>query len=247
MVEMTLHPLITALEEPQAKQKFGKAIETADFVVSIADQPIGVSVPAIFEKLGQPVPPEIDLYRRFGVWLVPNRVNITRRKGLREVTSVGIECEYLNAPQTCSTVALIPAPQFITIGGVAGGFTCSGSFSPAGEALASGATGDGTLDVFGLSIAARTGGSVSASFHCNVVTPVISAVGIGSSRAEWAFTRHEQALFGRDLQTWSTVVLPKRQRTLTLRMRAYITTRIAFVPSRHQSDWETITCDLGGF
>lgn len=243
-----MQPVTPVLEQAVREKDFGEpAIDTGKFSVTIADRPVGLSVAALSERLEQPIPPEVDIYQRFAVWLVPNRVSIIRRSGFAETISAGIECEYLNGSKTCSIVSLLPAPQFIVWGKADGSIHCAGNLSFAGETLPAG--GDmGVVRIneagigFGISGAAR----VSASFSVNVVTPYVSAVGIGSSRAEWRFDRHEEALFGRDLETWAVILLPKRQKELEMRIRVYVTLRTVFVPTRHQSDWQNVTCLLGG-
>lgn len=248
MAELDLQPVTPILEQGVLDKDFGEpAIDTGKFSVTIADRPVGLNVAALSERLEKPIPPEVDLYQRFAVWLIPNRVSIIRRSSLAEVTSVGIECEYLNGSKTCSIVSLLPAPQFIVWGKVDGSIHCAGNLSFVGETLpASGDMGVVRINEAGIGFGTSATAKVSASFNVNVVTPYISAVGIGSSRAEWRFDRHEEALFGRDITTWATVLLPKRQKELELRMRAYVTLRTLFVPTRHESIWQNVTCLLGG-
>lgn len=246
MPELDLQPVTPALEQTVRKKSFGDpAIDTGKFSVTIADKPIGLSVAALSTRLDTPVPPEVDLYERFSVWLIPNRVSIIRRSGMSEVTAVGIECEYLNGTKTCSIVSLLPAPQFIVWGKADGEIHCEGNLSFAGETLpATGDLGVARISEAGINFGVSGSAKVSASFRVNVVTPYVAAVGIGSSRAEWRFDRHEEALFGRDLATWSTVVLPKFQKKLEMRMRVYVTLRTAFFPTRHESEWHNVTCVL---
>ena len=247
MAELDLQAVTPNLEGPILEKDFGEpAIDTGKFSVTIADKPIALSVAALSERLEKPIPPEVDLHKRFAVWLVPNRVSIIRRSGSSEVTSVGMECEYLNGDKTCSIVSLLPAPQFIVWGTADGSFHCAGNLSFAGETLpVSGDVGAIAINEAGIGFGTTGSAKLSASFSLNVVTPYISAVGIGSARSEWRFDRHKDALFGRDLVTWATVVLPKRQKQLELRMRVYLTHRTAFFPTRHESGWQNITCLLG--
>jgi hypothetical protein len=90
----------------------------------------------------------------------------------------------------------------------------------------------------------NTGGELSLRLEATIATPIISAVGLGSSRCEWRFDRDREPLFGRDIETWSVVVLPKRQTSLRLRARFYLISRMLFVPTRRQSDWLELTCPL---
>ncbi|HYI12346.1 MAG TPA: hypothetical protein VEK57_25050 [Thermoanaerobaculia bacterium] len=248
MVDLELHAVTPALEHTIAAKDFGApAIETGKFTVAIADKPIALAVAALSQRLGREIPAEVDLYQRFAVWLVPNRVSIIRRSGSAEVTSVGVECEYVNGEKTCSVVSLLPAPQFIVWGEAHGGFRCQGDLSFAGETLpVGGQLGAVNFREAGIGFGISSSAKLSAYFSLNVITPYVAAVGIGASRAEWRFDRHKEALFGRDVETWATIVLPKRQKALGMRMRVYLTLRTAFFSTRHESPWQSIECMLGG-
>lgn len=248
MAELELQPVTPALEQAIAEKDFGEpAIDTGKFVVTVADQPIALGVAALSQRLGREIPPEVDLYQRFAVWVVPHRVSILRRSGVAEVTSVGVECEYLNGEKTCSIVSLLPTTQFIVWGEADGSLRCQGNLSFVGEMLpVAGDLAAMSIREAGLGFGTSASAKLSASFSVNVVTPYIAAVGVGSSRAEWRFDRHKEALFGRDVETWATVVLPKRQKELEMKVRVYVTLRTAFFSTRHQSGWQSVKCTLSG-
>jgi hypothetical protein len=243
-MDTALNPVNPALEDFQEQQDFGTAIDAGGFSATIADTPVGLSLAEVFANVSGALPEAADLYKRFAVWLVPVRVGIVRRSGLAEVTSVGIECEFLNGKKTCCVVALMPTPQYVAWGKVGGNLKFAASLSVTGDL---GTPNGGTTDVPALpslSLVQQAGVGVMAQFSVNVLTPYISAVGIGSQHVEWRFDRHEQALFGRDIEAWAVVVLPKNQKNLEMRVRTYMTTRTAFFPTRRQSDWQQFTCRL---
>lgn len=238
-----LEPVTPQLERPLSDQDFGTAVDAAGFLASIADAPVGLPLASVFANLGQEIPPAVDLYRRFAVWLIPVRVGIIRRRGRAEVTSVGVECEFRNDGRTCCVVAVFPTAQFVEWGGATGQMRFSANLSMAGELLPAGEeTQLAGLPSF--SIAQRADVGVAAAFSMNVITPYISAVGVGSQRVEWRFDRHDEALFGRDLECWAVTILPKDQDSLSMRIRMYMTTRTAFFPTRRESDWQDVTCKL---
>src|SRR5437588_635306 len=107
-MKLALTPVAPQLEQFLSAQDYGTAIDDGGFVASIADSPIGLSLSAVFSASGAEIPPAVDLYRRFAVWLVPIRVGIVRRRGRAEVTSVGLECEFRNDGRTCCVIALLP-------------------------------------------------------------------------------------------------------------------------------------------
>lgn len=249
MAELMFEPLHPQLETRLAEQDYGRAFEQGGFVAHVADRPIALRLRSVFAALGRDVPPEVDLYRRFEVWLVPNRVNLLRRRGLAEITSLGLECEYLNDERTCCLVGLLPEARFVTCGEIAGTMECRGAFSAAGELMGSVSrlatqSQAENIEQQGLTFSVAAAGDVSVNFKLRVASPRIAAVGVGSGRAEWRFDLDQDPLFGQDIETWSVVVLPKRQRRLSLRLRMYCTWRTAFFPTRHQTCWQALSCEL---
>ena len=91
-------------------------------------------------------------------------------------------------------------------------------------------------------------GELKFQFRTTVLTPDVQAVGEGSSRCEWRFDRDQLPLYGRDIQTWAVVVLPRRQRELHYLMRFYLNVRTFFFSTRRESDWpmEKLVCRLEG-
>jgi hypothetical protein len=122
----------------------------------------------------------------------------------------------------------------------------AGSFSPTGEVSAGSETAaDQNGESFNVgSLSCKMSGSAAASlnFTANVATPSVAAVGIGSNRAEWKFNRAEEPLFGRDIETWAVLVIPKGFEELRYRIRFSLTTRTLFFPTRRESDWTELTC-----
>lgn len=195
------------------------------------------------------LPPNLQLYDRFRLWLVPQRIGLLRRSGLKEPVSVGLEVQYLSDGATCSIVSLIPAPEFVKHGEISftgsmkGSMRLSGALMPAADSVGV-PDAIGPLPIAGLDFSARSGAEAELSFTATVITPFISAMGLGSDRAEWRFDRHKEALFGRDIEAWAILALPKRQRELRYRIRYHVTTRSLFLPTRIESDWSEVTCML---
>jgi len=217
------------------------------FFARPGNQPIALRLREIFNELGQPMPKELGLYEMFEVWLVPHRVSITRQPGsIAEVTSVGLQIEYDHGDSTCSILSLIPAPQFIHHGRIAfggilqGNVNANGDISPAPEDFQF--KKKQNLGILNIGLLAS--GEVGFSFNASVVTPLISAVGIGASCCEWNFGKHNEPIFGKDIETWTVLALPKKQSTLTYRLRYYICWRTCFVTTRRQTKWIDITCIL---
>lgn len=213
------------------------------FAAQLADHPLAYSLAEIASASSDQA--TLDFYKRFSVCIVPHRLALIRRKGLSEPISVGLEIEYLNGNKTCSVVGLFPSPEFRVIGGIDSEFSANTDFG--GNMTAGNATNGSedsplpTMPMGSLRVGAKGTISTSLNIRCKVQTPKIMAVGIGSQRCEWRFDLGDRPLYGKDLETWSFLVLHKGQKEITFRMRFYVVTRLAFVPQRFQSNWETFT------
>jgi hypothetical protein len=262
MRELELTPTHSYLETPISEAHFGPADkaepsekqETGQFVIRLAEQPVAAPLDRVFASMGKAIPPEVDIYQRFKIWLVPHRLSILRRRGSAEITAIGLECEYTKASEIIGVIGLIPSAQFVTHGSIGGNFTCSGAFTFGGEPKPVTEKQPGTensltpdipvVETGSLKFGLAADAHVAASFNVTVATPYISAVGIGGRHVEWLFNRHNEPLFGRDIETWSVLLLPKRQRQLEYKARYYATVRTFFFPTRYESDWATVACDL---
>lgn len=233
--------------ELEGLPNLGSNEETEGCVARAGTAPICHDLRDVFDASGQEFPQHLRLYDRFRLWLVPSRLAIIRKSGLSEPVSVGLEVEYDSDGQTCSVVALLPSPEFVVHGSVnvdtkiAGSLDAAGQMSPLPSLDAMRAeTAVKSTMMAGLEIKASAG--LGLKFEATVVTPFISAVGVGSSRAEWRFDKHREALFGRDIETWSIVALPKRRKAFAYRVKYSIAARVAFFPTRRESDWTHIEC-----
>ena len=219
MLEFPIDRILNEALENEAV--LGDDEERDEFIVRCAKEPIGLRLRYVFEQLGKPVPADFALYKGFDVWLIPHRVSILRRKGLAEPVSVGISVEYVHGEKTCSIVSLIPEQQFIRRGQLATEFGIKGRLSVSGEAEPSQDTANlGSQKPAGaLQFGLTAGGEVGFQLSASVCSPIVAAVGKGNSRCEWVFRRQDVPLHDRDLETWSVVVLPKRQTDLVYRLK----------------------------
>ena len=237
--------------ELEGARDLGSVSEESDFAIRIATSPICHQLTSIFEALERPVPKDLRLYDRFSLWLVPHRLGVLRRQGLAEPVSVDIEVEYQADGETCSVVGLLPSPEFVRYGSIAANVSIGGSVQATGACVPDGDTGVGKADgteikaFAGLKFSAVSSGSVGLEFSAVIVTPYISAVGLGSDRAEWTFVKNKEALFGRDIETWCILALSKRRKELKYRMRFNVRTRTLFFPTSRQSEWVDVKCVLG--
>lgn len=253
MAEVELFPVHRELEQRLAEQDYGTPVEVKGLVGRIADRPIAFRLRDVLSALAVEIPKQVDLYKQFELWVVPGHVSVFREHGLAEVVSLGMECEFDSSGSTLCVVELLPGPAFIRHGSIEGDFACRGSISASGDVNPLSGIDAGpnssegpslSLEKQGLRFEARARGGVQVSFNFVVATPYVHAVGTGSGRSQWRFDRHQEPLFGRDMQMWTVLALPKHQSELKYRARMFITVRTAFFPTRRESDWQEIQCIL---
>jgi hypothetical protein len=233
-------------EELETDADLGTEAEDTEFSACIGDQPLGLKLRDVFTKLNKDVPVECALYKRFDVWLIPHRFSLVRKRGLAEPVAVGLEIEYETKDQTCSVISLIPGPRFQDHGQIclensySGAVDAGGDFTKCLENFNTGTA----LKLGALSFGITAKGRVAFSFHATISTPIISACGEGSSRCEWRFDRYDQPLFGKTIETWAALVLPKRKKELAYTLRFYYLKRTLFFPTRKEGQPIRIVCQL---
>ena len=236
-------PVSPLLHAPGALGKEPAApgeIEAGGFFARTQDQPIAVPLDEIFSSFDMLSGRTGYLFERFRVWLVPHGFSIVRRRGFAEAIAVGVEVRYLNAERPCSVQGLIPSFQFLEHGRFTAKVSLHGELEGSEGGLVSGIQ----RRFLGLDFTLTSSGSLVVGVSVSVATPYIAATGAQSSRCEWRFDRHKEPLYGRDIQTWSAVALPKRQRELEFETRFYFVARTFVVPSRWQSAFTRTKCKL---
>jgi hypothetical protein len=214
------------------------------FEVEVGEQPIGLSLRGLGPDSGLPIEADLaPLFKRFDLWLIPHRIHIRRVHGIHELVSVTINVRYDAEGGTCSVVSLFPEAQFVVLGTLEAhaSVDAAGSMSPLPGSLADTKNVGGSLDI-------GTAGGIKASmaFRTSISSPLISTGGKGSSRCSWTFEQHETPLFGRDIETWSVLVLPRRRKSVRYSMSVGYTQRLFVVPAQRTTNEVEISCPLVG-
>lgn len=223
-------------EELEGDVAFGGEIG-GGFRARIADVPIAYPLSVIANQFGVHSP-TLPILNRFEPILVPHRFSILKDAGLAAITAVGIRIEY-QGEQTCSIVSLLPEHEFVQVGEVA--FQCS--VGAAGDVAVDPTVLQGLVPI-GLGGSLKAGASVRGTLCLRgaIATPRISAVGKGSRSCEWQFALDGDPLYGRDIETWTVAMFPKRIRTIPCKIQISVTRRTAFIPTRWESDAVVLDC-----
>jgi hypothetical protein len=212
------------------------------FGVEIADRPMAFRLESVCRARGVPMPEGFALYAKsFDLWLVPHRVSVVRRNGLSEITSLGIAVRYLVEEDPCVVVSLLPEARFVDAGRLtfAASTDLHGNLSAVETIDNLGPVAEGMLRV---GVEASLGASLA--FELTLVSPIVSAVGKGSSRAEWMFEQKGPPLHGRDIETWSVLCLPPGRTSIDYEISLSLVRRLAFLPTRRETTPRRLTCRL---
>jgi hypothetical protein len=222
---------------PELEGEVGFGPENPDFgdrkiEGSIAKNPIARLFREVLEEGGQTYQPTA-LDEEYALWLVPHRLSVALRSNWAAVTAVGLDVEYDAGGATCSIVQLWPAAQYRLDASL---------LVHIGSQTSNTDTARLRLRVGTLEIA--LGEEPEVTFTAGVARAVVSAMGVGSQRCTWELLYGEQPLAGRDIETWSLLLLPKGKKTLKYRIRAWACHRTVFVPTRIESGWVDVNCKL---
>jgi hypothetical protein len=99
VADVDFFPLYRELEQRLTDQDYGTTAEAKGLVGRIADRPVAFRFRDILAAMEIAIPKQVDLYRQFELWLVPERISVFREHGLAEVVSLGLECEFENVRQ----------------------------------------------------------------------------------------------------------------------------------------------------
>jgi hypothetical protein len=225
--------------------------ETPDFKAMLHDKPIAIS----FKKmLSWERSAKIDrLYERFDLWFVPHRFSAFRESGNSTVSQIQCEINYLSDGETISIISLLPSTEFIDR--VSASLGAEGSLNVSinerGNIELDAISATMGLPLAPLSGSINTKGYVKLegkfNFHVSmrIVTPYITAVGVGSRNCLFQLKLYKDPLYNKDIETWAIVAMPKHSEDLVYRMRCSFTAGRYFVPRVWQSPWTDIRVERG--
>ena len=231
--EVLLESLAPELEGPVTLGATEPDLDNPRLRGWIATSPIGRAFEEVVVENGHEYK-KTALDEQFSLWAVPHRCSLIKTSRLAAVTGLAIEVQYKEENGgTCSVLQLWPAPRYRLDASLEGHIRWPVDL-PAGGTLA--------LKVGALEM--NVGRTSDATFAAKVVNPAISAVGVGSDQCAWDFDTDDPPLVGRDIETWSVLVLPRGAETIGYRMRIAARHRVAVVTTRTQSLWVDVTCPL---
>ena len=220
-------------------------IETDRLRLRIGDRPIARNLRRLYELGNRQMPDNLEVFTSYDLWLLTHAVSVIKEGGYKRVRHLGYRMSFHEKPRV-TVVEVLPQTRFVTkIGGFLRAET---DIQLNGEAKVP----DNLIALLEEVESFSLGGQIRFSAEANVVgrvsfsvmTPVIEAVGIGSSSSEWVFRKDSQPLLGDQLMI-QIVLTPRRLRKIKLRAQLHVTiTTFNFLPVRLESDWLELECEL---
>ena len=227
-------------------QKQQTEIELRNLRLGLGIRPVAYDLKQL-HKMGHARAPESSLYDGYDVWLIVHKVGVLDGGGLLKAKAVQYEVEFPEREVYC--LNLFPKTELETRAAAKIDYGVTLSASGAAEASTSVLGGAPWLPLAGgVRFSAATSAEVTGRLAWSLDTPIVQAVGEGSSKATWRFSRYQQHMLG-DQTMLQTVLLPRKERDrleFRIRGRLEVTSKIFPWGDARVTDWIAVTCPLLG-
>jgi hypothetical protein len=203
------------LAVPPSERTFGPgetspgAVQKGQVRVRVGERPIVRNLKTLYRKTGRAMPADLQLYSAYNVWLVVFYVGALRESGVRALSRFGFAVTFPEKPRV-TVLNLVPQSRFVKRVGLE--VTSEAALSLNGEAHVPDAVAGLLAETDVLSGTAKlrigTDARVVGTLSLSVMTPVVTAIGVGGRAAEWLFERDEKPLVG-DQHMAVTLLVPK--------------------------------------
>lgn len=220
------------LATPPSERTFGPGgradLQKGQVLLRVGQRPIVTNLKGVYLKSHQELPPNFEVFSAYDIWLIAFGVGILRKAGFREVKQFGLSVTFPEKPRV-TVLDVLPQTEFVKRLG--SDLKSELALGLNGSARASANVVADIVPTAPLQLSADA--SLKASAELNVVgnisfsvqTPIIQAIGVGGSCAEWVFKKSDKPLVG-DQHMMVTLLTPKNTEDLetTLRLSATIST-----------------------
>ncbi len=258
MREIILTPsdaLNPELEQPLSTTKLGgeAQIEKGNIAVRIGQRPIVRSLRELYERANKELPPDLQVFSSFRLWMITHVVSVVRERGMRDISHLSYEVQFPSEPRV-TTVQVIPQTQFIKKieGGVKTNWIVDVGLGVTGQVAPPAAVTELLEQTDSISFGGEAKANINFSnklylvgnLSFAVVTPLIAAVGVGGDYCRWDFTKDDVPLVGDHLMV-QILLVPKHDYELQFQARVSATiTVFDFLPDTRRSKWIDLTAHL---
>ena len=241
----------STFEIPPNKRHMGVEIGDGSIVkdkisIRVGKNAIAYNLKNLYQLSGKTVPPEIEIFTSYDIWIVNFNVGILKLGGWDSIKQVGLKVKY-NEPSFVNVIETLPKTEFIKLieGKLSfqGDLGLDGHINPPQVNLP--LLGQDKLIGLGGKLNLSTENSIIGKLTFSVISPLIMSVGIGSNTAEWIINKGDNPLYGDDITFTNIIMVKSGTENLQIEAMVYSTISVYnLVPSRRSSNWLPIKCDL---
>jgi len=212
-------------------------LEKGQVRLRIGERPIVRDLKRLYRKSGKTLPPDLEVFSAYNIWMILYAVGIVRASGMREVDRFGFAITFPEKPRV-TVLNVLPQTRFVKRVGAA--LKAEAALSLNGSAQLPEAVTQMLAQTDALSADASlkisTEANLVGTLSISVLTPIIQAIGTGSRRAEWVFEKSEEPLLG-DQHMAVTLLAPKSIDELETTVRLSATVSVFnFLPCNLETD-----------
>lgn len=243
------------LQKPLSETKFGGEAEIDKYNIEarIGQRPIVRSLRELYEKANKELPPDLQVFSSFRLWMITHVISVVRKRGMRDISHLSYEVQFPSEPRV-TTVQVMPQTQFIKKieGGVKTNWIVDVGLGVNGQVAPPAAVTELLEQTDFISFGGEAKANINFSnklylvgnLSFAVVTPLIAAVGVGGDYCRWDFTKDDLPLVGDHLMV-QILLVPKHDYELQFQARVSATiTVFDFLPDTRRSKWIDLTAHL---
>ncbi|MEI8201944.1 MAG: hypothetical protein WCH34_02970 [Bacteroidota bacterium] len=214
--------------------------------IKVGNNPLVYNLKKLYELSGKIVPPEIQIFTSYDVWIVNFNIGILKSGGLDNVRQIGFKVKY-REPDFVNVIEIMPKTEFIKLFEGKLSFDAdlglNGQVNPPNIELPF--LGQQKVIGVGGKLNFSTDTSIVGRLNFSVVSSLIMSVGIGSNTAEWIMNKGNNPLYGDDITFTNIIMVESGTEKIELEAMIYSTISVYnLIPSRRTSKWMNISCDL---
>ena len=203
----------------------GEDLKKGQVRLRIGERPIVRNLKELYLSSHKDLPPDLEVFSAYNIWLIAFGVGIIRESGLRDVVRFGFTVTFADKPRV-TVLDVLPQTEFVKRLGTE--LKVETALSLNGSAGIS-----EKLNPIIVPVALSADASFKSSTELNVVgnlafsvqTPIIEAIGVGSRSAEWVFKRSDRPLVG-DQHMVVTLRTPKTTEEVATTVRISATVSV---------------------
>lgn len=222
-------------------------ISVKNLEIRLGDRPVCRNLRRLYELAHRELPPDIAVFHEYDIWSLSHVIGAIHRKdSYPKIKGLGYEAIFEDEEEVF-TIEILPRSKFLKVAGVETetqfdlGLEGHAQIPESVKMLLEQVEYLGGDAKIKLASDVKMVGRVSFS----VMTPIIQAIGQGSSHCEWLFEVDDKPLLGDQIML-QTILVPRNTASLKFKARGYALIKSSFVnfPAMFYTNWLNIECPL---